>query len=280
MHSPYLSTLRGLSNLSMKLRFFLLVLSLSLFLFGCKKDEEDRDATVAKDHSIANAFFNDLYRVVDESAENTAGIRALECVQSIVVDTLSSPKSILIDFGNDPNCTDQLGVNRRGQIVATFTGRYRNTGTVITIMPMNYRVDGYALSGTKTVINEGLNPAGQLYFSVSVDNGQVTHPDGDYTFSWNSNTTRTWVEGNNTWWHVDDEYQVIGTASGVDRSGNPFTVSTQSPMRFTVVCPWITRGVLKISPEGKLERILDYGNGSCDNDAVFSIGDYQTNILI
>lgn len=264
----------------MKLRSAFLMLACALLVFGCKKDEQDRDSAAALDHSAANAFFNDLYKVVDEAAEDAEGIRALECIQSITVDTLSSPKTILIDFGNDASCTDQLGVNRRGQILATFTGRYRNPGTIITITPMNYKVDGYTLSGTKTIINEGFNPADQPYFSVSVENGQVTHPDGDYTFSWQSNTTRTWVEGDNTWWVVDDRYQVAGTASGLDRLGNPFTVTTQSPMEFTVVCPWITKGVLKISPQDKPDRILDYGNGSCDNDAVFSIGDYQTNISI
>ncbi|NQX91752.1 MAG: hypothetical protein HRT74_06440 [Flavobacteriales bacterium] len=254
-----------------------ILLVLPLLMLGCKKEERDRDTAAALDHSLANAFFNDIFRVVDEAADETDGIRVLECVDSFTIDTIADPKSILIDFGDD-SCQDQLGINRRGQILATFTGRYRDVGTVITITPINYKVDGYTLNGTKTITNEGLHALQQPGFSVEVENGSLTHPDGDFTLTWESSTTRTWVEGVETFFLVDDEYQVTGNAEGTDRNGNPYTINTQSPMEFNIVCPWIKKGKLRISPSGKPDRILDYGNGTCDNDAIITIGETDFNI--
>lgn len=252
-----------------------------LVLFSsCKKDEEeDNDAAAAIDYSIANSFFNDLYKVIDEAADQTEGIRALECVDSFTIDTTASPKSILIDFGQDA-CTDQLGVDRRGQVLATFTGRYREEGTIITITPIDYTVDGYGLSGTKTIVNEGLNALDQPFFTVQVENGSITHPNNDFTTTWNSNTVRTWTDGVDTFFLVDDEYSVTGTASGVDRNGLPYTVSVLEALEFNIVCPWIKKGRLRVSPEGKLDREVDYGNGGCDNDATLTIGDLSINISL
>ncbi|MGB0422860.1 MAG: hypothetical protein ACPGED_00995 [Flavobacteriales bacterium] len=262
-------------------KFFLPFLVLMVVLSACKKDEEDKDndAAAAIDHSIANSFFNDLYKVIDEAADQTDGIRALECVDSFTIDTAATPKSILIDFGQDA-CTDQLGVDRRGQVLATFTGRYREQGTIITITPIDYTVDGWGLSGTKTIVNEGLNAQDQPYFTVEVDNATITHPNNDFSSTWSSNTVRTWTEGVDTFFLVDDEYSVTGNASGTDRNGLPYSITIQQALEFDVVCPWIKKGVVKVTPEGKIDRIVNYGNGNCDNDATLSIGDININISL
>ncbi|MEO0403900.1 MAG: hypothetical protein AAF193_03420, partial [Bacteroidota bacterium] len=133
---------------------------------------------------------------------------------------------------------------------------------------------------TKTIANQGVDELLQPYFTVTVENGSLRHPDGDFTLNWESSTTRTWVEGVETFFLVDDEYQVVGSAEGVDRNGNPYTITTQSPMEFNMVCPWIKKGRLKISPSGKPDRFLNYGDGTCDNDAVITIGetDYNVNL--
>ena len=60
-------------------KFLFPILLFHILFSSCKKDEEDNDAAAAIDHSIANSFFNDLYKVIDEAAGQTEGIRALEC---------------------------------------------------------------------------------------------------------------------------------------------------------------------------------------------------------
>jgi hypothetical protein len=70
-------------------------------------------------------------------------------------------------------------------------------GTVITITPQNYFVNGYQLNGSKTVTNLGENGNGDLHYSISVD-GSITAPGNAWTSQWESDRIRTWVEGQST----------------------------------------------------------------------------------
>jgi hypothetical protein len=36
-------------------------------------------------------------------------------------------------------------------------------------------------------------------------------------------------------------------------------------------CRWIEKGTIEFKPGGKLTRMVDYGNGNCDNKATVTI---------
>lgn len=246
--------------------FICLILSILVFT-GCRKDRESvLDNTFANDNSTAENLFNDVYKVVDDVAYQTDGIREdiIGCIDTVIVDTLSEPRSITIDFGTD-NCVGEDGRIRNGVLFVTFTGRYRDAGTIITITPQNYTVNGYSVNGTKTVTNMGLNSESQPYFSVVVQ-GSISPPGNAWTTSWNSSRTRTWIEGYNTTSNVwDDVYEIDGTASGVNRFGNPYTIDITTPLRAEIGCPWLVSGILQIIPDGADTRTVDFGSGDCNN---------------
>jgi hypothetical protein len=244
----------------------ILILVLSSLIFSCRKDKRDiLGSSTSTDNSTAENLFSDMFKVVDDVSSNTSGIREdnIGCIDTIIVDTLSNPKTIMIDFGSDA-CTGNDGRNRTGILHITYTGRYREPGTVITITPENYRVNGHLLSGQKTIENMGFNDNGQLYYSITA-NGTVTAPSNEWTITWSANRTRTWVEGQDTPERLDDVYEITGGCSGVNRNGIAYTSTITTPLRAEVSCAWIVSGNITLEPEGYATRYIDFGAGECNN---------------
>lgn len=253
---------------------------ISIFLFGgiillgsCRKDKTEKvDSSVDIDNSRSENLFSDLFKVVDQSASNEEGIRdnIIGCIDTIIVDTTVNPRTVLIDFGDD-NCVGDDGRIRKGQIIATFTGRYRDEGSIITVTPQNYTVNGYLLQGTKVITNLGLDNDEHIHYSIQV-NGSVTPPSGQSISYWQSSRTRTWIEGSNTITPWDDVYLITGSGNGTSSNGTPYTVSITSPIRAEVGCPWLVSGVFQVAPQEMEVRTINFGNGDCNSGFSVEVG--------
>jgi len=242
----------------------LLVFFTLAILASCKKDVTPVDNTVARDNSNAESLFTDILKVLHDVAEGTEGIREYEigCINEVIVDLESTPMTVMVDFGTD-ECIGMDGRVRNGKLHMTFTGQYRDEGTVITVTPENYKVNGFLIEGVKTITNMGLNGNDQPYFIVSV-NGSVIAPGNAYTLDLTAQRTRTWVEGFETIQVWDDIYEITGSGSGTNRFGTPYTTQILTPLRVTLSCPWIISGSSKIVPEGIAERVINFGSGDCN----------------
>ncbi len=269
----------------------LLVMSMAtvfiLFTSGCKKDdknEKDQDTGSAVDHAFAEATYDDVNTISDQAAitgalwtyksggmENTL----LSNCATITHDTTITPKLLIIDFGTS-NCLCSDGRYRRGRILVTYSGAYRDSSSSHTISFNNYYVNDYKVDGSKTVTNGGHNSNGNLFFNISV-NGLITAPGGQ-TLDWNSTRVREWTQGESTifdW--TDDVYQITGTASGNSFLGKNFTASISSPLVVALNCRWIKDGDLEFTPAGLYTRYIDYGHigGNCDRLAKVTINGYD-----
>lgn len=255
-----------------------IALAISTTLFSCQKGREREFGNgITTDDGTAENLFGDVFKVVDEVSASTAGIREnqIGCIDTIIVDTLSTPRSITIDFGSD-ECEGNDGRVRKGILYITYTGRYREVGSVITIVPQNYTVDGYLLEGVKVIENLGLNNQEQLHYSIMVD-GSITAPNNAWDISWTANRIRTWVEGQSTPTIWDDAYLISGSGSGINRNEVEYTTNITVPLRAEVGCRWIVSGALTISPDGYAERFIDFGNGECNNGIFVTVnGDTYT----
>ena len=116
----------------------------------------------------------------------------------------------------------------------------------------------------------GYNEAGNLWFTIEVQ-GLITLAGNGATISWNASKEREWVEGSNTWNRWDDVYHITGTANGVRVSGKSWTKEIIIPLRRELVCRFFVSGSVEIIPEGRPARLLDYGDGQCDNLATVTI---------
>lgn len=258
---------------------FIAFLGLGILASSCKKDETDptNDTSYASDDVFAESIFDDVSNIGDEAYEmGSSNLKSgdgdkifLSPCATVTLDTTVSPRVLTIDFGEE-NCLCNDGRYRRGKILISFTGRYKKPGSVITTGFDNYFVNDNQVDGTKVVTNMGKNDDNQPYFSVIVTGVIYLKNDGG-TISWNATKTRTWIEGYFTKFIRDDVYLIEGEAEGVRPSGLTWEREIINPLRKELNCKWIVSGTIELRPQDKPVRLLDYGDGSCDNVATVII---------
>lgn len=256
----------------------LMIILFFSFLSSCRKndDKEDVESETAVEFSVAENAYNDVSSMADEAyGGNTNSFRLSESsgtlsnCATITIDTLAVPRILTIDF-DTIDCLCKDGNYRRGKIIVTWNGAYRDSGSVHTITFDGYYVNFNKVMGTKTVTNMGYNASGNLLYSVSVNGSIEWNPDnfaGGGTSTYTSSRTREWIAGRSTFNVLDDVYLISGSSSGTSRTGTPYSMSTSSPLRKEIGFRHFTQGVLNFQPGSKPVRTIDYGyvNGGRDN---------------
>jgi hypothetical protein len=252
---------------AMKFGMYAIVASALLFS-SCKKDKEiETDLTSAEDQSQGEMVYDQVFKQVDESA-TTAGL-GKGTYPIVTIDSSVSPTTMRIYYG-ETNFLCKDGNYRRGAILVSWTGRYRAEGTAITISFSDFYQNDNKVEGTKIVTNTGRNAAGNLTFSIVVS-GKVTNAEGK-THTWNSNRTRTWIEGESTLEVSDDVYEIGGNTNGVNRNGLTYTSKITKNLRVVMSCEWrVVSGTVEVTPEGKSLRTIDFGTGACDRLVTVSV---------
>ncbi|PZF72361.1 hypothetical protein [Taibaiella soli] len=269
------------------------LITAGLFTFtACHKTSSDDDvkqidqeAGVASDQSTLEKNFSDVQSIADEAGTTgSADLRVLGggsvlggCA-TVTRDTVSVPHTITVNFGTAP-CLCQDGRYRSGEILVSYTGHYKDSGSVHSITFSNYFVDSNQVIGTKTVTNMGKNSSGQPYYDIQI-NGGVVLANNNGTISWTTTRTRTWVAGYNTPAWNDDVYNVTGSGSITRANGNVVTVDITSPLVVALACRWIEQGTVQVTLANGNTRVLDYGNGTCDALATYTVNGHTYNISL
>jgi hypothetical protein len=272
-----------MKNMTTKLTLFIAAAALCITINACKKAALDTDITAGQDNSQAENESNYIGSAADAgNAQSSSSPRSTEGgIWSILgcanitfnSDTAAGLKIMTITFNpNNGTCKSLDGKLRTGQLIVTWTGRYRDSGTVIHTYTNNYTVDGYAYNYKKWVKNLGTelyNGTPVPYFSIN-DTASIATSTG--TISWFSSRTREWIAGSTTplqWWNT--QYSITGSASGVDRKGEAFTVTITSPIIANFSCYYIiTGGTYDLQIQGKAERIVSFIDG-CSGTATCTI---------
>jgi hypothetical protein len=266
----------------------------ALLFSSCKKDSaKDSDVESAQDNALAEADYNDVTTITDQaalggsvnmrvagdaSASREDGSLGSGCA-TVTIDTVSTPHAVTIDFGTT-NCVCNDGRSRRGKIIATYTGRYKESGTVITISFNNYFVNDNQITGSKKITNQGLNNSGNLVYKIEV-NGSIIKANSGGTITWISTRQREWLAGSSTPLLLsDDVYSITGSASGTTAKGKAYTITITKALVRKMSCRWFESGTLDVTPEGKPTRTLDYGTTGCDANATVTILGYSFPIVL
>lgn len=279
----------------------LALFGITAIFYGCKKDKQttttqDTDTQTAQDNALADKTFEDVQTMADQAhaagnggtltdfrVEDNNSILTGPCGH-VSVAPGATDTTITIDFGTYfCQCVD--GRYRKGKVLISFTGRYRDSATVITHTFNNYYVgrdtttNCYNVQGSKVVTNMGHNSNGHLYFSINV-NGQLINHSGQ-TMTWTSQRQREWIAGDTTAIWSDDQYLITGSASGTTFNGSSFRLTITSALHIALNCYWIKGGTFELIPSGRPTRIVDYGNGvTCDNLATVTINGHTFNITL
>ncbi|MDP2386895.1 MAG: hypothetical protein Q8M29_11025 [Bacteroidota bacterium] len=266
-----------------------LVIASAVF-FACKKDkkEVDNETQTVSDNALAEQEFMRIGPSISERAVSTPGVKKgivkdlfsvfSTCASdSLTGDTagyaagaftnLANLPTLTLDWGT--GCSDVDNVNRTGKISATFTKPYDIVGSVITITPNNYTVNGVAYTGTIriTKLAGGNNPS----FRTEVINGNCTN--GTFSIDWACDKTITYTAGFTTQSDPNDDIiSITGNSSGKNRDGRTFSVVIKSALEKMANCKYISKGTLEITPDGLKTRTVDFGNGTCDATGTFTVG--------
>ena len=265
------------------LGFALVAIVVSSIFSSCRKrdqEEVDKDTSGAADQSLASSSVNDLTSISDEAArtytvssfKTTETNAILSSCATITYDTLLAAKTITVNFGTT-NCLGNDGRYRRGIITIAFTGKYRDSLTLITVTPVGYFVNDNQITGTKTIKNKGHNASNNLVYEITANINVIKANNGG-TISWQSARQREWTGGENTLIWSDDVYSITGSASGTTSNGNTFSSVITSPLirKMLIGCRrHFVQGKLEHTPGGKATRYIDFGNGACDDQATVTI---------
>ena len=250
-------------------KYFLILSILSILLYSCRDEDvinpNDLESTQAsKDHITAEKIFNDIGRVVEDGFIDNGEDK--NCPDyNLNNSNITDPDTMTIDFGNgNPSCLS-YGNLKKGKIIVIYTGRYRDSLSIITTTFDNYYVNNNLIQGERVVTNQGKNSNGNLWFTIEVNNASINTSNG--TINWEASRTREWISGITTYNISDDSYRISGNASGNSVNGNNFTMTITEPLTIDLGCLpscIIKSGEAKISPSGYSERTINYGESICD----------------
>jgi len=265
--------------------FSLLVLSLiTVLVYSCKKEELDTESQSSVDNSIAEGEFSRIFVETNGIAVGDSGVQFQKGIYLPLpsdscpkhwwdpTDTADGyPVTVWFEYGGDTTgdgvfdyaCNTPGEKSRKGIIKAVFDTNWTMSGATVTMDLMDYYVDEIKYEGRLTITRNS-----STSFTATVTNGKCT--SGSWTILWNCSRTLNINLGDPNVLG-DDVSTISGTASGTDRNGETFSVNITTPLRREMACRWVTSGVMTLKLDGKKDRTIDFGNGTCDNDATLTI---------
>lgn len=263
----------------------------SFMLNSCKKKKEvDNETQSVVDNAICEQQFMSIQPTVNSKGIQEKGIKKINAcelwnilgavggtntpnpTQDTIVngsgDYQNGPVTFEIDYGTT-GCAGSDGRTRTGKIQIVTAKRWSSLNNQVTVNLINYKVNNINYTGTVKVTKTG--PAS---FNTQVINGHCT--DGNWTIDWECNKTLTQTAGASTPNdETDDVFEISGSTNGKNREGRTFTTNITSPLQKKMNCAFITAGTLELTPDGFKTRTVNFGNGTCDDDATFTV-DGQT----
>ncbi|HVM87699.1 MAG TPA: hypothetical protein VMT76_05890 [Puia sp.] len=284
----------------------MLMVSAILLVVACKKDSSSSNSSTdnnnaanmsangaAADNAYDDPFYiamqtgndNGLASLLQQQKNGTAtlgyGITgSYYCATVTLKPTNGSvfPDTVIVDFGN--GCTSADSITRSGSITYIFSGKLSAIGTTISATFNNYKVNGYQLQGTYAISNTSPNLfTPQL--TTTVTNGNITYPsDTSYSFS----GTKTVALASGSLSNISTlVFNITGNYSISSSYGESLSANVTSALERKEICAYIDKGTISFKytkGNTSVNGTLDYGNGTCDNSALITIGAFTKTIAI
>lgn len=288
----------------MNAKKLILGLALSLTILSCNK-EDNGNAISAEDAKVSakiDAMNDDVSSIVEEQETNTytdatngklSGLDQSEltnCATITRVPAFGTPPTVgqtvtkTIDFGS--SCTLNSGNIVSGRIIISFVFQPEATSHTITYSFDNFTHNGIAFNGdktfTRTMITTTANPTPHPQVTMTMDM-TATLPSGAVYYRVGTRV-REIIEGFGTGVIADNIYKITGSWVTTTPSGATQTSTITEPLHVKMSCiavnkPLIVSGIITIV-RNNTTATLDFGNGDCDNLAVFTVNGNSYNIVI
>ncbi len=188
----------------------------------------------------------------------------LPCVTKTIVLT-STTKNVTLDFGE--GCELPSGNVLSGKIMMSYAIDTSVNSLIVTHTFENFYFNDISVEGGNTIVRVRKNDNGNPQSTITFDT-TLTWPDGVFA-SRKGTKTREWIEGFDTRTFGDNVFIITGNWSATFKDGTVLSANVLEPLRREMACRFIVSGVLELE-KGNSVGTLNFGDGSCDNIAIFT----------
>ena len=266
-------------NLTTKM--FMTVAVCALTFLGCSENEaiEIDEQEMEQDYSEvvlsseideSSEAIDDIALDVYETQEDSEVGRTLpdfnlpDCV-TITVVAEQDYREITIDFGTE-GCLIRGNI-LKGKIILSYERNPEAQQILITKTLDGFYFNDKNIVGGTSILKELSNENGNPQFTKTVDL-TVIWPDG-VEASRVGTKVREWIEGHGSGIWSDNVFEITGNWTTTFRNGNAHSYEVVIPLRREVICHYFVSGSIDIE-RTNFSGVLDYGDGDCDNQAVFT----------
>jgi len=273
---------------AMKLRKFTILLLgfiVSIIAFqSCMQDEEAnidsadqaQEVELIENSVLAENYSDDEVALAD-MAEFEAGTGHYNRTSVCFMTTWDSDTRILtIDFGN--GCVGPYGKERKGKIIVSYADEKGLFISDRTITFENYFVNNVQITGEIAIGRAVRNDDGNFQNTYTVTDYTLTFSNEE-TFTINGNRIREWIAGEGDNNPSANKFEINGALSGVSTRGVNWSQTILDPIIVDFSCS--TEGnMLRTSGSKEVKyslrnrersRLVEYGDGSCDNEYIVTI---------
>ena len=240
--------------------------------------EEVTDADVESIQEIeqVQGLFLALDDVANTAIDADNGGRTKSCGE-VTTNIGAGSISYVIDFGT--GCTDEFGNEYSGRMLYEVTLEGESGVSTFVMTFDNFTSNGSSVSGTITTSNVVTSEDGSFSYDYTISNGVFTEASGS-TVTLNQTSTFMFDFGSEGLFDIDFSYS--GSSNGsVDGTAFSSQITTPILIKFAcaeqeVVVP--VSGVQELTINNRPTMTIDYGDGTCDNIAVVSIGNSSRSV--
>lgn len=252
---------------------------------SCNKQEDIGEDLIAKTSvkdylNTLNAFsLSTVEEITSNTEDNLKSAEIWDCVTVTINPNNTDefwPRSWTLDYGTE-NCECFKGITRRGKIHVSLSDWWRNEGSIREITFEDFYFNNNKLEGVKTYLNTGKNERGNMTFTKTVADAQLTYGD-TAKMSWECEKFSELIEGTETFKFADDVWSVTGGGTGVNIDDKSYTFTIISPLIYKNGCFHPVSGEIEFNVPDEEKKVIDYGSGECDNLAIVTIGSVSEEI--
>ncbi len=252
----------------------------SMILVACDSEEsndavtgsiDQKEAALTAKVDNATEVISDTFLQAIESEESLqkGPIRPHlpECA-IVTIELTDTSKDVTVDFGSD-GC-EVRGRTIKGKVNMSYVADVDAMTLVVNYSLEDFFVDDIQFAGSKTVTRQKVNDNGNPQYTMDLDL-EVTFADGTLA-SRTGNKTREWIAGsfNGNW--GDNVFLITGAWETNFANGNTHSTTITTALRREASCRFLVNGVVDLV-RTNYSGSLDYGDGACDNLAVFTNAD-------
>jgi hypothetical protein len=257
----------------------LVVFVMAVSLSSCKKKQDemdpDPDLTTEKDLSNADADMNSIISDIDKAVGQSQINGRLDGTSTF---TITGPVDTTVGTFNEYflltyTGTGDDGLSRSGKIILYFkNGHARALGNYEDSAVFSAtKVDGRSIEGWKWTKQVTPDNSSSWKFQIYAS-GKIANASG-ILMNYTSSRTRVRTFYNGTSASLSDTWTITGAWTGTNSKAESVSATITSPIVIDGTCNFRRPVSGKIDFTNNTEQItrsIDYGNGNCDQLAVFT----------